>query len=568
MNGVLEKSSEGMEVRYGVPCSMADGVRLMADIYTPPGDGPFPVLLMRQPYGKDIASTVVYAQPSWYCREGFLVVIQDVRGRGESEGVFNAFQNEADDGAETVEWAARLEKSNGCVGMYGFSYQASTQLLAASKRPPALKAIAPHMAAFDLYSGWFYRAGMLQQQGTLVWGNQMLREDARRENAWDLYERLEASFASPGTLLRQFPIREVSPLTDEGNAPYLRDWLLHDQPDAFWDAFNMLQRTAELADIPTFHLTGWYDFYTRGSMDGYRAMASDAPEVQKLVAGPWTHIPWGTRVAGMELGQAARYPVDKLLADWMRHWCGAEGPRSSFPGPAVTYFSMGDLKWHEAGSWPPEEAVERTFFLGSRGNANSIFGDGMLSAEEPGEGTIADRFNYDPEVPVPGPGVQAGGYVWGPVDLYPGQQGNNLLVYRTEPFPGRRFFAGRPRCSLHVHSSASETAFVVRLSVRRGQKSEFLSLGAAQLYPENLKEDGSAELMISLDDTAFSVGAKESLVLDVCSSAYPLLARHPNTSQPINAVPGPEAFARATQVVLHDAGHLSALYLEEVGDGA
>ncbi|MFO7724531.1 MAG: CocE/NonD family hydrolase [Oceanipulchritudo sp.] len=568
MNGALEKSMEAIEVRYGVSCRMPDGVRLAADIYTPPGEGPYPVLLMRQPYGRDIASTVVYAQPSWYCRRGFIVVIQDVRGRGDSEGVFNAFHNEAGDGRQTVEWAAQLEKANGCVGMYGFSYQASTQLLAASTRPPALKAIAPHMTAFDLYSGWFYRGGILQQQGTLGWGNQMLREDARRQEAWDLYERLEASFASPGSLLGQFPIREVSPLTDPGNAPYVREWLHHDQPDAYWEAFNMLHRTAELAEIPSFHLTGWYDFYTRGSMDGYRAMVSRVPARQKLVAGPWTHIPWGTRVAGRDLGEAARYPVDELLADWMRHWCRGDRPASAFPGPPVSYFSMGDLAWHEAGTWPPEGVVGRTFFLGSRGNANSIFGDGRLREEEPGEGTIADRFVYDPEVPVPGPGVQAGSYAWGPVDLYPGQQGNNLLVYRTEPFPGRRFFAGQPRCRLHVHSSAGHTAFVVRLSVRRGSRSEFLSLGAAQLYPENLTEDGSAELMIPLDDTAFSVGQGEALLLDVCSSAYPLLARHPNTSQPINAVPGPEAFARATQVVLHDAGHLSALYLEEVVDAA
>ncbi len=543
---------------------MPDGTRLVADVYTPPGNGPFPVLLMRQPYGRDIASTVVYAQPAWFCRKGFIVVIQDVRGRGGSEGEFHAFQHEGEDGCATIEWAAGLEKSNGRVGMYGFSYQGSTQLLAAAKRPPSLKAIAPHMTAFDLYGGWFYRSGLLQLQTTISWGNQMLREDARRQEAWELYKELEASFRNPGTLIGQFPLREVRPLTDEGNAPYVREWLEHDQRDAYWESFNMLGKAAEIAEIPCFHLSGWYDFYTRGSMEGYRAMAARAADRQKLVVGPWVHIPWGTRVGEVDLGEQARYPVDELLADWMHFWCGGEPSRPDLPAPAVEYFSMGDLAWHEADRWPPEGTTEQVYYLGSEGNANSLFGDGFLSDTILPDFMPGDRFVYDPEVPVPGPGGGGGNYVWGPVDLHRSQEGNNLLVYRSKPFLRRRFFAGQPRCRLHVHSSAGHTAFIARLSVRRGEKSEFLCLGAEQLFPENLQEDGSAELWIFLDDIAFSVGPGESLLLDICSSAYPLLARHPNTAQPVNSVPGPQAFARATQVVLHDANHVSALHLEEV----
>ncbi|MGA7800418.1 MAG: CocE/NonD family hydrolase, partial [Gammaproteobacteria bacterium] len=108
-----------------------DGVRLDADVYRPDADGEFPVLLMRQPYGRRIAATVVYAHPAWYAAQGFLVVIQDVRGRGTSEGVFRVFEHEVDDGFDAVEWAARLPGSCGRVGMYGFSYQGMTQFYAA-----------------------------------------------------------------------------------------------------------------------------------------------------------------------------------------------------------------------------------------------------------------------------------------------------------------------------------------------------------------------------------------------------------------------------------------------------
>ena len=163
MIALPKNSCVGVEIECGVVALMRDGCRLMADIYRPAptleSPGPWPVLLMRQPYGRDIASTVVYAHPTWYARRGFLVVIQDVRGRGDSDGAFYTFRNEIEDGYDTVRWAAALPGANGRVGMYGFSYQGSTQLLAALARPPELRALAPHMTAFDLYSGWFYRGG-------------------------------------------------------------------------------------------------------------------------------------------------------------------------------------------------------------------------------------------------------------------------------------------------------------------------------------------------------------------------------------------------------------------------
>src|SRR5258708_32639422 len=107
-----------------------DGVRLDADVYQPMGGAPFPVLLMRQPYGRKIASTVVYAHPHWYAQHGYLVAIQDVRGSGTSEGTFKLFENETNDGADALAWAAALEGSNGRVGMRGLCYQGARQRLA------------------------------------------------------------------------------------------------------------------------------------------------------------------------------------------------------------------------------------------------------------------------------------------------------------------------------------------------------------------------------------------------------------------------------------------------------
>ncbi len=150
---------------------------------------------MRQPYGRDIASTVVYAHPVWFAAHGYNVVIQDVRGRGDSEGDFYPFRTEGRDGAETIRWLRTRSESNGKVGMYGFSYQGLTQLLAAAEQPEGLICIAPAQTACDLYHGWFYRQGALRLASSLGWGLQMLKADARRRKLRAASDGLEKAWA-------------------------------------------------------------------------------------------------------------------------------------------------------------------------------------------------------------------------------------------------------------------------------------------------------------------------------------------------------------------------------------
>jgi uncharacterized protein len=156
-----------------------DGVRLDADIYRPDTAEKLPILLMRQPYGRAIASTVVYAHPRWYAAQGYIVVIQDVRGRGTSAGEFDLFSHEIEDGLDTINWVSQLPGSTGNVGMYGFSYQGMTQLYAAVHKPEALCAIAPAMVAYDLYTDWAYENGAFCLYANLAWAMQLAAETAR-----------------------------------------------------------------------------------------------------------------------------------------------------------------------------------------------------------------------------------------------------------------------------------------------------------------------------------------------------------------------------------------------------
>ena len=162
-----------------------DGVVLVSDIYRPQGEGTFPVLLMRQPYGRAIASTLVVAHPSWYAAHGYIVVIQDVRGCGDSGGVFEAFVSEIADGARTLEWAAALPGSNGKLGLYGFSYQAVTQYFAiAGKGRVRPDAIAPAMGSWMPRDDWAYEGDAFRLGLNAGWAAQMARlTAARREDA-------------------------------------------------------------------------------------------------------------------------------------------------------------------------------------------------------------------------------------------------------------------------------------------------------------------------------------------------------------------------------------------------
>jgi len=523
--GLPERAFAGLSFHGGVPVPMRDGTLLSADVYRPDGDGPFPVLLMRQPYGRDVASTVVYAHPTWFARRGFIVVIQDVRGRGGSEGEFHPFRDDVQDGYDTVAWAASLPGSNGRVGMYGFSYQGLTQVAAAVSRPPALKAIAPHMTAFDPYSAWFYRDGILKLSFALRWGNQMLREDARRaggspqgirfqaaasaapaasrpeaervgggaedrrapigpaaEGSSRVETMLDGAWLAPGRLMHAFPLTELPLLSDPALPGYVAEWLQHPRYDDYWRRLDRMARVAEL-DLPMFHASGWYDWFLSGSIESYEAMSRSHPH-QFLLASPWVHFPWGNRFGPEDLGTAAEPggegSIDEMLVAWFHYWLDCEVPSGAPPLAGCRYFVLGENAWRTASAWPPGSAGAEAWYLRSGGRANSRFGDGRLArggAEGP-----EDLFNYDPEVPVEAPGGDRGGLVaFGPHDLAEQQQRLDLLVYTSAPLDAAVLVAGRPECVVYLLSSAPSTDLVARLSrVTPDGRAQFISLGAVR----------------------------------------------------------------------------------------
>jgi len=558
----------GVRLERGVRCPMSDGVELVSDHYYPPGAGPHPTLLMRQPYGRDIASTVVYAHPAWFARHGYNVVIQDVRGRGDSGGEFYPFRHERRDGAETIAWLRSRREGNGRIGMYGFSYQGITQLLAAAEKPEGLQCIAPGMTAADLYHGWFYHNGALRLVSSLGWGLQMMKADTRRKKLREASDRLEQAWANlgPQNLGAQtnvLPFRDHPALHGEGAPEYVLDWFDHYEPGDYWTALDVSQSFESIA-VPALHVSGWYDTYLKGSVDGFlslveKAGTTFAREHQYLIAGPWQHIPWGDKVGTAELGAEALLDTDAILLRWFNHWLKDSGEFNS--EPRIRHFVLGENRWHHAQVWPAPSG--ETFYLQSSGRANSRKGDGALSRTTPAETESYDLFVYDPEVPVVAPGGPAA--LSGQSDQAALELGNNLLVYTSDALTKPLWIFGTPRVSLYCSTSSDHTDFVAKLvRVRLDRVAEFICLGIARsswLFAKSgYRSDTMHHWEFDLEPVSCRFGAGEHIRLEVASSAFPLYDRNPGSNVPSCRATSWD-WRRSTQIVYHDRNRPSALYL-------
>jgi putative CocE/NonD family hydrolase len=566
-DGKLVDCGNGVRLERGVRCRLSDGITLVSDHYYPAQSSPQPTLLMRQPYGRDIASTVVYAHPIWFARHGYNVVIQDVRGRGDSEGDFYPFRNEGKDGAETIAWLRSRPECDGSIGMYGFSYQGATQLLAAAQQPAGLKCISPAMTACDLYHGWFYQHGALQYAVSLGWGLQLLKSDVRRKKLRGASDRIEQAWANLPEQYSFLPFREHPALHGEGVPQYVLDWFDHDQPDEYWSQLDVSQAIDRIA-IPALHISGWYDMFLRGTIDGFLQLRSKAAnhfarENQYLIAGPWQHIPWGDRIGASDFGPQALVDTDKILLRWFNHWL--KDSRGFSREPHIRHFVLGENQWHHAEEFVTEENY--ILYAHSLGNANSRRGDGSLSASPPSTEEPCDVFVYDPEVPVQAPGGPSGAS--GQFDQAGLELGNNLLVFTTAPLIEPVSVLGSPRIVLYAAASTVRTDFVVKLvRVRPNGVAEFICLGIARsTWPFRKKEflaDTVQEWDFLLEPTSCRFTSQDRIRVEIASSAFPLYDRNPG-----GEVPSPRAtswdWRRSTQTVFHDTSRPTALYLPTTG---
>jgi putative CocE/NonD family hydrolase len=567
----------GVTLERNVPCRMRDGVTLMADVYRPKGAGPWPVVLIRLPYDKTQAENITYSDPSWYAEQGYVVVTQDIRGRWRSEGEWIPFQHEAEDGYDTIEWAARLPGANGKVGMYGFSYAGATQLMPATLRPPSLVTVCPALTASQYYEGWTYNQGALALAFAMSWAMDLSTSDARRARNDAALGQLQAAFGAIKGLYWYLPLQDFPPLSGEFGR-YFLDWLAHPTYDDYWRRWSIDEDYGRLV-VPALHIGGWYDVFLSGTVKNFRGLraggGSDAARAgQKLVIGPWKHMPW----APMSQTTAGVEPqiVDELQIRWFNQFL--KGEETGVLDAPVSVFVLGADRWRDFSDWPPPSSEPQRWFLHSGGRANSRFGDGTLSREVPGEES-PDRFTADGLIPSP----SLGGHSccldfvapMGPMDQRGKEEFNGVLVYTTEPLAEPVQLIGDVSVTLFAATSARDTDWTAVLcEVFPDGRSINLQEGIVRArYRESLTDPSLLEpdrvyrYEIPLGPVGVEIAAGNAIRVTISSSDFPQWDRNLNTGGPLFSE-GPSAALVARQTVLHDAEHASYVTLPVMRAGS
>ena len=550
---------------------MRDDIVTYCDVFKPSGSGKHPVLLMRTPYDKSASmSRTMIIDAITAASEGYAVVIQDVRGRHSSSGDFYTFHNEIDDGFDSIDWAASQSWSTGKVGMYGSSYVGATQWLAARSQHPALAAICPGVTASDYHEGWAWQGGAFElafnlswSAGPLVqgnWDNISATVDTEGISSSDIVafkDNLDEGF-------RKLPLSSHSVLK-KNLAPYYYDWIKHPEFDDYWRTISIEDHHQDIS-VPAFNIGGWHDIFLGGTLRNFNGMSSNgktkfARGGQKLLIGPWVHGNNGILAGDYGFGTlSSRSSADlhgRALAyfdQWLK-----EDDSLAQNDTSVRIFVMGSNEWRDEDSWPLERAIDTPFYLHSKGGANSLLGDGVLSQTSP-DREIEDSFLYNPQFPVPTVGGSlCCDEVFTKSGIYDQQfveQRSDVLVYTSEAVTEDLEVTGPVKVTLYASSSAQDTDFTAKLvDVNKDGFARNLTDGIIRSRYRNKRtgavfvEPGtivSYEIDLWATSNVFLKGHK--IRLEISSSNFPRFDRNLNTGGEI----GEETnFQSALQKVYH-----------------
>lgn len=579
---------------------MRDGVRLAADVYLPAKNniaitGRYPTILSRTPYDKEAPGTVREAQ--WFAEHGYAVVMNDVRGRFHSEGVWKMMLDDGRDGYDTIEWIAKQSWADGKVGMIGTSYPGGTQHAAAEMNPPHLTTIIPvdalsnvgiagfrHSGAFELrFVNWIYTIGGPDAKEAL--GDPVVREALRR-NAALVRQHIWQLPIKRGTTALKF-------------IPEYEDWLIeamqHGDYDDYWKqiGYSVIDNTKNYADIPVYHVTGWYDSWTRQVVMNWQALSKTKRAPQRLIIGPWTHGGEGRSAAGeAEFPKEAALSFNEWRLRWFEHWLKGIDNGAERVAP-VRIFVMGggdgrkapDGRIQHGGTWRDENEFP---LARTRYTPYYFQSGGGLSADKPSVASASTTYRFDPSNPVPtlggnissNAGLMDNGAldqrcretVVGCRDLLPLSVRNDVLVFQTTPLTDDLEVTGPIEVKLWISSSAVDTDFTAKLIDVYPPNSDFpsgfeMNIGDSiiraryrdSLAHQKLMKPGEIyPLTITLYPTSNLFKRGHRLRVDISSSNFPRFDINPNTGDPLQQS---RRMVTADNTVYHDRAHPSHIVL-------
>ncbi len=506
---------------YHLPVEMRDGIRLATDVYLPSEEGKFPTLLVRDIYSN--GSTAVRQRYAKFATaNGYAFVFQSARGRYDSEGQWYPYFQEINDGDDTLTWIAEQPWSNGKVGMFGSSYLASTQWLAALNRNPALVAIAPAVSPGNYYRDVAYPGGAFSLLSRARWGMGLVGSRTNMSFPVDWINGID-----------HLPLETLGESVGF-NVRHFQDWLAHPSYDAYWKPLDLEARANEMS-VPALNIGGWYDVFLRSTIGSYKTMTEEAATEaarngQRMIIGPWPHG-WNQSqtVGDVDFGPDALINVDELLLEWFDYWM-KDGPAPA--GKPIRIFVMGENAWREEDQWPLANTQYTDFFL---------YEDGSLSTTAPSSAEAQLRYTYDPADPVP----TLGGNIMepklrGPYDQAPLDDRADVLRFLTDPVAEETEITGPISAEIFATTDSRDTDFMAKLIVVKsnGMAINLVDGVIRARYREGFEEEKLIEpdtvykYTIDMWATSYMLEPGDRLRVDITSSNYPRLARNLNTGAP------------------------------------
>lgn len=499
---------------------MKDGVHLDTRVHLPKGEGPWPTLLVRDPY-----QFSYYLTCHFYVRFGYACVHQDVRGHGQSEGAWYPLKHEPSDGLETLDWLVEQPFHDGNIATVGASYVGLVQWAVADRFPPEVKTMVAQVSHGDFYR-MVYRGGHFTQAIAGLWSAEIfypLAEKAAMTEKW-LQEIMPVR-----------PANSVSPEMYKGAWASYRDYISHaEKDDPYWqqDFYTHLRTVHRRIQVPAFLIARWHDFFLEGTLDVYADMPRRDDSL--LMISPGEHA---GQTNELEVKASPKSEFSNMLF-WLDHHLKGQ-PLPAPMSNRMLYYLNGADRWETAASWPPAGGKARTLYLDGMASAGQC--GGRLAEQLPSAATAPARYVYDPDDPVK---TNGGAFLLNP-NLAPiavADQGHgacdraDILSFLSVPFEQDERLAGSIKVTLDVASDAPDTAFTVKLSevfpdgrvlnIRDDITSLSFRNGATKRL---VYEPGDrVRLEFALPPIDWTIGPGSALRLDVSSSNAPAFPPHPN----------------------------------------
>jgi uncharacterized protein len=519
-----------IEIEFGVKQEMRDGIKLSSHIYMPNrrnATKSFPTVVTRSPYTSvEGFQRAMSDEAKFFARNGYAYVIQDCRGKNDSDGWYHPFFDDPTDGFDTLSWCVRQDWCNGSIGTIGASYQAWNQWGTAILKPPGLKTMISIVALPDPVLNVPFQNGAL-----VLWmAEWMALIEGRKNTDTTIYDTLK--------IFNHLPLETTDRLFGRKSKIW-KNWIDHPSADDSYWKKSFYQDKLDQVDLPALHISGWYDDDLIGTHKNFVAMCEPKKknrENQKLIIGPWPHHVNSTRKLGpVDFGEAALIDLQRVKLAWFDHWLKGK-ENGIVDEPKVDIFVMGRNEWKKSDSWPSKETVYTKYFLKSDGRANTSSGDGELVTGSPSQHGETDSYSYDPSDPCPNIFDTSISPAEGPFDQRPIERRDDVLVYSTPPLESEVEISGPVAVKIHASTSAKDTDFWAQLvdvypngfsmhlteGIIRGRYRKSLE------RPELLEAGKVYEFDIDLWVISNCFLKNHKIRLDVSSSSFPKYDRNPN----------------------------------------